>query len=172
MNNSLTINKFAAIFRDMSVRHKMISDFGFGSSWDSQPDNRKFPYFYVEPVSSTIIASTNNASGHLTEQYTFRLSVMDRINKGDSNYIDLLSDMDYVLKTIVAEIDQHVYYVDMDCRIFGNITFTPVFEANSDDVNGFQCDLTIQLPMRFNPCNSPILPITGYTASLSSNITE
>src|ERR1035437_8447459 len=142
--NTSTINKLVSIFRDMSIRHKMITDFGFGPIWDSNGDNRKFPYMYVEPLSSTMLQSTSAASGHMSEQYAFRL----------------------------AEMDQHVMYVDMDIRLVNNVQFTPVYEATSDDINGWQCDITLQMPMRFNPCNSPIQPISSYLLPLSTTITD
>lgn len=64
MTNTISLNKIVSIFRDLSIRHQFIMDFGFGAEWDNQPDNRKYPYMYVEPISSSTIISPNTNDYH------------------------------------------------------------------------------------------------------------
>jgi hypothetical protein len=166
--NTSTINELVAIFRDLQIKHQMLHDFAFGSAWDINQSIRRFPYMYVELLNSKMIPSTNPASGHLMEKYTFRFSVMDKLNNGDTNYTDSISDCDYILKTYLAMMDQHVAYVQLDIRLVDDVTSQPVYEVTSDDVNGMAAEVTFSLPMRFTPCNSPITPITSVTASLTT----
>jgi hypothetical protein len=97
---------------------------------------------------------------------------MDKINFGEDNYNEIISDTHYILDTMISEISQHKYYVDMNLSIDGDINFLPVVEATDDNVNGWQCDITIKQPVRYTYCNSPIEPISGYTTQLNNNITE
>ena len=169
-NNTLTINKLNLLFEDISIRSKMISDYGFGPSYNINSNRPlSYPFLWVEPVDSRVQRGIN---GNLTEYYKFNLYVMDKINKGDDNYIETSSDCDYILKTIVGEIDQSDYYVELDISIDGDVTLQPVYEETPDNSNGWMCELTLKLPMRYTPCNSPILPINGFTISLANNIVE
>ena len=171
MTNTVSLNKIVSIFRDLSIRHKMIMDFGFGAEWNNQPDNRKYPYMYVEPISSATIISPATNDYH-AEQYTFRISLMDRINKGDSNYTEILSDMDYILKTIITQMAQHQYYIDLGMKFVGDVRLEPAYEITSDDVNGWSCDMTLQMPLNYTPCNNPIEPLTDWTLPIGTDIYE
>lgn len=170
-NNQLSINKIVSIFRDLAVRHKQIQDFGYGPTYniDSRSEPMLFAYLWLDDIGS-VIESTD--AGYKSIYYTFDLYCMDKINKGDSNYDETVSDTNTILNQIIAEMAQHKYYRDMGLNLNGNITMEPVTEATNDNVNGWKATMTLKMPYRLVPCNIPIEPITGYTVSLNSNITE
>jgi hypothetical protein len=169
-NNTLSINQIVSIFQDLAIRHKMINDFGFGQTYDIGASRQMlFPYLWVEPGDSRIIKSGN---GYKERLQTFSLYLMDKINMGDSNYQEIISDTHYILETIISEISQHLYYVEFNLSLDGDITLVPVIEATDDNVNGYVATITIKIPIRYTYCNSPIEPITGWVNTLNSQITE
>lgn len=169
-NNTVSINKIVSIFQDLAIRQQMVNDFGYGPAYNIGASREmSFPYIWVENNSGTTQRSDN---GYKVNLYTFTIYCMDKINFGEDNYNEIISDTHYILDTMVQEISQHKYYVDMNLSIDGDITFTPVVEATDDNVNGWQCDITIKQPVRYTYCNSPIEPITQYTTQLNNNIYE
>lgn len=171
-NNTITINRILAIFRDLSIRHEMINDFGFGQTADigaSRP--MLFPYLWVEPT-TTRITQGSTANKYQELNYSFNLYLMDKIQKGDDNFEDTLSDTNYILATIVREMSQHPYYVDMSVSLNGDVIFEPAIEAYDDNVNGWQAQFTLKIPLRYGYCETPIAAISGWTSSLTPQITE
>jgi hypothetical protein len=169
-NNTLSINQIVSIFQDLAVRHKMINDFGFGQTYDIGASRQMlFPYLWCQPEDSRIVKSAN---GYKERLQTFTLFVMDKINMGDDNYQEILSDTHYILETIISEISQHAYYVDFNLSLDGDIVITPMIEETDDNVNGFGATITLKIPIRYTYCNSPIEPITGWVNTLNSQISE
>ena len=166
--NTLSLNHIIGIFRDFSIRHEMINDFFYGNTYNIGASRQmRFPYLAVENSQSITFGTIN---GHKEIQYTFILYVMDKINMGDINYDQLMSDCHYILDTLVQEISQSRYYVDNNLNIVGDVVFTPVMEATDDNVNGWQAEITISHPQRYTPCNSPIEPIISYDVQLENSI--
>lgn len=169
-NNTVSINKIVSIFQDLSIRQEMVNDFGYGPAYNIGTSREmNFPYIWVENGTGTTQRSDN---GFKTNLYTFTIYCMDKINFGEDNYNEIISDTHYILDTMVQEISQHKYYVDMNLSIDGDIQFTPVIEATDDNVNGWQIDITIKQPIRYTYCNSPIEPISGYTTQLNNTFSE
>ena len=169
-NNTVSINKIVSIFQDLSIRQEMVYDFGYGPAYNiGASKEMKFPYIWIENNNTTTQKSDN---GYKVNLYTFTIYCMDKINFGEDNYNEIISDTHYILDTMVAEISQHKYYVDMNLSIDGDINFLPVVEATDDNVNGWQCDITIKHPIRYTYCNSPIEPITGYITQLNNSFDE
>jgi hypothetical protein len=169
-NDTLSINKIVSIFRDLALRNKMVTDFGYGPTYNIGASRQmNFPYIWVEQNST----STNKSDNGYKEAYlTFTIFCMDKISMGDDNYDEIISDTHYILDTMIQEIAQHKFYIDMNLSIDGDIVCDPVVEGTDDNVNGWQCDITLKMPIRYTPCNSPIEPISGYTTQLNSDITE
>ncbi len=171
-NNTITINRIIAIFRDLSIRHEMINDFGFGETSDigaSRP--MLFPYLWVEPT-TTRITQGNTANRYQELFYSFNIYLMDKIQKGDDNFEDTLSDTNYILATIVREMSQHPYYVDMNVSLSGDVVFDPATEATDDNVNGWIAQFTLKIPLRYGYCETPIEAISGWTSSLTPEVTQ
>ncbi len=169
--NTPTINYLMNVFRIFYAQHKFLNSFDFGGSpWNNDVSEILLPHMYIETTDCRWTDPDNNS--FLTEEQTFRIYVIDRISKGDPNYIDVLSDTKYALSTYIAELNQHQYLRDLGVRITDDIRFTPVYEFSKDNCNGWYADITFRYPMRFNPCNAPILNITGYTYSLDNFTSE
>jgi hypothetical protein len=169
-NDTLSINRIVSIFQDLSIRQEMVNDFGYGPAYNIGASREmKFPYIWIENNSTTTQKSDNGLKVNL---YTFTIYCMDKINFGEDNYNEIISDTHYILDTMISEVSQHRYYVDMNLSIDSDINFLPVVEATDDNVNGWQCDITIKMPVRYTYCNSPIEPITQYTTQLNNNIYE
>lgn len=169
-NDTLSINKIVSIFRDLSLRQKMVNDFGYGPTYNIGASRQmRFPYIWVEQNSTNIEKSAN---GYKEAYITFTVFCMDKISMGDDNYDEIISDTHYILDTMIQEISQHKYYIDMNLSIDGTITFDPVVEGTDDNVNGWQADITLKMPVRYTPCNSPIEPISQYTTQLNDTIVQ
>jgi hypothetical protein len=166
--NTLSLNKIINIFRDFSIRHEQINDFFYGPTYNIGASRQlKFPYLAVENTQSTTVGTIN---GYKELQYTFTLYVMDKINFGDLNYDQVMSDCHFILDTLIQEITQTRYYVDNNLNIIGDIVMNPVLEATDDNVNGWSCEITLSHPQRITPCVSPIEPILSYDVELENSI--
>lgn len=169
-NNSFSVNQIVSIFRDLAIRHEMVNDFGYGPSYNigaSTP--MKFPYIWVEQGQAQVLKSVN---GYKENIYTFQVYCMDKINKGDDNYDEIISDTKFILDSIVSDMSQHKYYIDFNLSLFENITMDVVTEATDDNVNGWVANISLKNPVRYTPCNVPIEPISGYTTTLNASVTE
>lgn len=155
MANTLTLNRIKLIFEDLANHHLMINDYGFGPSYNIGADKPlKYPFLWIEPINTRVVSGKGNSQA--IEYYTFYMYVMDKINKGDDNFLDTSSDCDYISKTIFAELDQQTAFIDLDMVIDGDWTSEPVYEQTEDNSNGWQSTFTIKLPLRYSPCNDPI----------------
>jgi len=169
-NNSFSVNQIISIFRDLSIRHEMVNDFGYGPTYNigaSQP--MKFPYIWVEQGQAQVLKSLN---GYKENIYTFQVYCMDKINKGDDNYDEIISDTKFILDSIISDMSQHQYYVDFNISLYLDIVMDVVTEATDDNVNGWVATISLKNPVRYTPCNVPIEPISGYTTTLNASITE
>jgi len=165
-NNTTTINRIILMFEDIAKRHQMINQFSYGPISDINTEGEiKMPYLHVENTNSTL--SKGTGIDYRESYFDFDIYVMDRINKGDSNYLDTTSDTLYILHTIISEISQHPYYVDAGLKLVDDITTEPVFEATDDNVNGHRTTLRIKQAFRYTPCTVPIEQIPGWTFSLN-----
>ena len=158
MSQIFTLNMIIDLFRDIADRHLMVNDFGNGPSYNIGASNpMKFPYLWVENQSATTISSVN---GMKEKQYTFVLYLMDKINKGDDNFDEIISDTDFILDGIIQEFSQSPFYVQNRISLVGNIVMQPVVEVTDDNVNGWQATLTFKVPIFKTYCDMPILPVT------------
>ena len=169
-NNTLNLNQIVSIFEDLAIRQQQVNDFGYGPAYNIGASRQmKFPYVWVENNQSVTPRSQNGYKEHL---YTFTIICVDKINFGEDNYEEIISNCHFILDSMIQEVSQHKFYVDYNLSIANDITFTPVVEAFDDNVNGWSCDITIKHPIRYTPCNTPITPIAGYTTQLNTLFTE
>lgn len=166
--NTATLNKIISILKDLSIRNEMINDFGYGKKWEISADRPiNFPYFWVESTDSTFKQSPTPGVGYRELIYGFNFYVMDKNNKGNENQQDITSDTHYIMTTILTEMSQHKYYVDMNISLYNDVNISNIVEDTIDDVNGWVASVQLKVPMRLTPCSDPIQPITGYTFSLN-----
>lgn len=156
-NITYSINKQVELFRDISLRHRMINDFGYGPTYNIGASRQmKFPYIWVEQGDSRTEKSDN---GMRSIEYSYTIFCMDKIDMGDKlNYDEIISDTHYILDTIIQEIMMDPFYTRNGISLVNDIIMTPVLEATDDNVNGWSCDLSLRIPIRYTTCNSPIEP--------------
>jgi hypothetical protein len=104
--------------------------------------------------------------------HTFNVYSLDRIAKGDGNFNELLNDCWFILQTFITQIDQHPYYTDLGMMLDGDINLQPVFEVQDDNVNGWMATITIKTPNKYTPCNTPQIPILGWTTSYANGTNQ
>lgn len=171
MANTPTINKILSIFKDFSIRCELINGYSVGSrdELDAIVDKR-YPYMHTEVGSSTI--QSGNSNFYNSEVYRFKIFFLDRLDKGGNNAQQIISDTKYISSMFIGELCNHQYYIDNDMLLTGDVNGQVFYDETTDHCNGWMLDISIKVPMRFTPCNSPITPITGYTVSTANNITE
>ncbi len=168
MNNTNTLNRLNEIIYSASMNHKSVMDYGWGPDYNiNTKGKRKYPYVYLESSNVTMVGNGVTLN---TSLYSFNLMCVDRVLRDDTNYNDSSSDCLTILTEITANMNQHPYYKDMDLKIDGTPTFQPItLQQNDDYVNGWVCNITFKVPMRYTPCTTPTLPILGWTTSLNGN---
>ncbi len=147
----------------------MVKDFRFGPLWNMNAlRDLLTPYLWLEELDSRI---TMGNGSHKTGLYTFKLYCMDRIQKDETNYQEILSDTKFILDTIMTEIDQHPLFIELGLSIDNqDIIYEPVYEETDTNSNGHSCQFTLRFPIRYTPCNVPIYPLAGFTFSLNNNV--
>jgi hypothetical protein len=169
-NNTLNLNQIVSIFKDLAIRQNQVNDFFYGPTYNIGASRQmNFPYIAIENSSSTTVKSANGFKENL---YTFTIYCLDKINFGEDNYEELISNCHFILDSMIQEVAQHKFYVDFNLSIANDIIFTPVVEAFDDNVNGWSCEITIKHPIRYTPCNTPITPITGYVTQLDNSFVQ
>ena len=168
-SNTPSLNKLIEIIGLVSRNHRMVKDFRTGPLWDMNAlKDLQTPYIWCEEAQSRI---TIGNGSHKTGLYTFRLYCMDRIQKDQSNYNEILSDTKFILDTIITELDQHPLFIQLGLSIDqGDVVFEPVYEETDINANGHMVEFTFRYPIRYTPCNVPIDPLAGFTYSLNNNV--
>jgi hypothetical protein len=148
----------------------MINAFSYGPISDINTEGElRMPYLHIENTTSVI--SKGNGLTYREVFFDFDVYVMDRINKGDSNYQDTTSDTLYILHTIITEINQHPYYVAAGLNLVNDITTEAVFESTDENVNGHKTTLRFKQGFRYTPCTIPVQDIASYSFNLNG-VTE
>lgn len=171
-SNTHSIERIIKMFNDLTFRHKMLNSFSYGQNSDINSSGElKMPYLHIENTNTTM-SRGGSALNYTEVYYDFDVYVMDRINKGDDNYINTTSDTLYILQTIISEISQHPYYVAAGLKLVDDIQTQAVFEATDENVNGHKTTIRLKQALRFTPCTIPISEIPGWTFSLSGKVLE
>lgn len=153
-DKTLTLNELLIIFEDIASIHNMINDYGNGPSYNigaSRP--LQHPYMWVEPTTSNIVKGLN---GFKEMTYSFNIYIMDKINKGDNNYNEILSDTNYIASTVIQLLSQHPNYVEYNLSLSEDVTLEPAQEVTDDNCNGWIISATFKVPIKYTYCSSPI----------------
>lgn len=168
--NTPSLNKIIELVKLVSQNHLMVADFRFGPLWNENAlRDLKTPYIWMDEGQSKM--SMGNGS-HKTGLFSFTLYCMDRIQKDETNYNEILSDTKFILETIITELDQHPLFVQLGISFDSNndVLIQPVMEETDVNCNGHSAEITIRFPIRYTPCNVPINSLGGYTYSLNNNV--
>lgn len=153
----LTLNKIIELFKDLSNRHQMVAHFGYGPT--NQIDNitPQYPLVWLDTPSSTVVLTERT----LTGSYNLSLFCLDRVDKDQINFQDILSDTDFILNTMLTSFGFSSLYRDNFVKIEeGTATKTIITYDetinNKDNVAGWQMDFTIRFPIPLNECVIPV----------------
>ena len=102
-------------------------------------------------VSASIEPSVLNYSGTSID-YVIQLTVVDRVNHGNSNNVEVLSDTAMVYNDIVAKLkkDYRNQFI-----LSGDVQIEPLINITDDEVSGWTGTLTIRVPNDSNTCAIP-----------------
>ena len=172
-NNTPSLNMIKDIFYSLAMSNKMVNDFGFGPTYNiTAGTQHRYPLVWVEPAQSQAQRQDIGQGRIKVFTHSFNIYAMDRIQKGDANFNELLSDCQFILESMITQMDQHQYYTEMGINTDGNITWEPVLEVEDDNLNGWMCSITLKVPNRLTPCTIPQIPILSFTTSQGPNTVE
>jgi hypothetical protein len=145
----IKLEKLIEIIQQTVESNLMVKDFGYGETSDIM--NLQTPYVWVLPATVDFVAP------YFQEViYSLDIFCMDRLNKGDNNWLEATSDTLYILQTIIGQIAKSREFIQMGIKIDGDIVAEPVIESTDDNCNGHKITLRLKTMNRVNPCNSPI----------------
>lgn len=155
INTAPTLNKLVDLIKEVCLNHYMIADFDFGPLWNRNVEKLRTPYIWLEEQGSKM--SMGNGS-FKTSVFTFKLYCMDRIQKDESNYQEILSDTKFILDTIMTDLDQHPLFVELGLTYdkTSDILYEPVYEETDVNTNGHSAQFSWKIAFRLTPCTVPI----------------
>lgn len=155
---SSSLDRILETLQIICQAHYMRPSYGYGPTEDFNAANQTLmPAIWVEPSDSK---EMNTDQGVRVEELTLNVYAVDRINKGDSNFQYIHSDMKYLLQTIVAELREVEYvrnlFIGLSRR---DIEYKPITRWSDENCNGWMVKLIFRLPVVYTPCNIPIGPM-------------
>jgi len=164
-----SLHKVISLFRDLSVRNELINGFGYGPAYERLGE-QEFPYLWLE-INEASFPQTGNTSLLNTIEYNCRLVCLDKISKGDENFIDSQNLTMFALQSVLTEMTQHIYYRELQIRAI-DASAESVVHATDEDTNGWEISFTLRMPLRLTPCNIPIQPIGDFQIQYNESITN
>src|ERR1035437_4783492 len=146
-----------------TIAHNHLSNpfFGFGPISDlNASNNSMMPIIWLEPANSTL---KNTVSGFRSANISFKLYCLDKINKGDSNFQYLMSDMFQLGAEVAAQVREsaslRTLFIGFD---LSEHQVEPMMRGTDEDLNGYIFHLKFQVPIIYTPCNNPISPLSPF----------
>lgn len=167
MNNTLSYKQIISIFRDLSIRHKMIRAFSFGSVADIKKDV-DFPLLHIEPISTGLVFNEAQRNYSLI-QYTFQIYVFERISRSNEDFLDVLSSTSYIINTLLIDVINHKMYRELSMQMNTDVNIDTVTHKLIHDCNGHTAEITINVPNTYT-CDLPIEPITQWQTEYKNTI--
>jgi hypothetical protein len=141
-------NQLKKIFNDFADTHIQINTFGYGQEFEQQAlEGVVYPLLWVIPTAYQISGVDNN--------YSYQVLIADRVRKDETNEVDVDSDMDIVMKDLIAYL--YKYTRQNELELPDSFTINPFWEKWSDEVTGVYTDIIIQDTFDYDACNLPII---------------
>lgn len=171
-SNQQTLINIINLIEDISINQLlMVKGFGWGPEYNINANNQlKTPFIWVSPQTTEIIYAPNTGLSSMNR--TFKIYCLDRIDKGDVNYSETMSDCEFTLETLLTLIDRHPYYRSLNLTFHSNQTIDIIYESTDINCNGALLTCTFNMPIRLGLCNIPVLPIYGFTVSYNGYTTN
>ena len=140
------INKHLNTFAD---DHLQIHSYQFGYIYDMATSGTiDYPLMFVQPESSGV------RKGEM--EYKFTVFIMDLVQKGDGDWIDVLNDMQRIASDIVTEIRQGGFAGTYDWTLSEGVNMTSFKERWDEEVTGWSLNITIKTDWDYNQCAIPV----------------
>jgi hypothetical protein len=150
----ITIKEIVERIKSISLRHKMVNDFGWGPTYNIGTERPMlFPYIWVENLSSRLQSGQN---GLRTYTATFNIYCMGKADGGNTNLDDTTSDTNYILTTLLLAITNMKEFRNLGISITTDINSQPLVDATDDSCNGWSATVEIKVPVKLNTCDLPI----------------
>ena len=104
-----------------------------------------------------VLPNTSTLSG-VQMNYSYRVIVVDRVRKDESDEVDVESDTDLILKDCISYL--YKYALQNELKLTDGITFNPVWEKWSDEVSGAYID--VNLEDYFDLCLPCFIPLKRW----------
>ena len=163
----LSKNQIRAIFQEISVKHWMLNDFGYGRKWtrtEPTAPNSKiyYPILWVVPLEATINKGVQYAN--------YQVAVFDLVKEGEGNEMEVESDTHKILTDVVALLNNQKLYPSLVLDR-NSIRINEVeHEKYQDKLTGHACILRIKTWYDANSCavpgdgfgeENPVIPFNG-----------
>ena len=149
--NTITYNQIVKKFEDIITANKFIKTFVAGDIYEIDLTETTYMYAHLSIESATF----DNAQ--LT--YSFRLYVMDIVNKDEGNENDVLSDTLQVINDVISEFRNGSSTFGLenmqDYEIQDTISCSPFTERFDNEVSGWSADIDVTVINHYNACNNP-----------------
>ena len=149
--NTITYNQIVKKFEDIITANKFIKTFVAGDIYEIDLTETTYMYAHLSIESATF----HNAQ--LT--YSFRLYVMDIVNKDEGNENDVLSDTLQVINDVISEFRNGSSTFGLetmqDYEIQDTISCSPFTERFDNEVSGWSADIDVTVINHYNACNNP-----------------
>ena len=145
------INKHLNTFAD---DHLQIHGYHFGQFYNiATSGTTNYPLLAVQPEGSQI------EKGQV--KYQFTIAIADLVQKGDGDWVDILSDMQRIAVDAITEIRQGGLANTYDWTMQENITMTTFKERWDEEVTGWSFPVTLVSDFSYDRC---AIPTTGSTS--------
>jgi hypothetical protein len=142
----MTLKEIIKELETVCLNHAQIESFYFGNDYNIDVSNRKYVLAYSEIGSATI----NNNSVILP----IDLVILDRVDKGLNNELDVLSNTLSILLDIRALVSSNIYSDKF--KIIQNSNMEPVTDYTDDETAGWKWSLELELFDYKDRCQVPI----------------
>ena len=149
--NTITYNQIVKKFEDVITANKFVKTFVAGDIYEI--DLKETTYLYAH------LSIENAAFDNAQLTYSFRLYIMDIVDKSENNEYDVLSDTLQVINDVVNEFRNGSTTFGLatmqNYQIQDNITCEPFTERFDNEVAGWAANIDVTVINHFNACNNP-----------------
>lgn len=155
MITTKSVNELVNIFKILANANAMVNDFGFGPGYNLNTNERQYPIVWIEPNQFGAIRDRPGQGNFQVFNMGFNIYVVDRMMKGDTNFDDILSDTNFIMQTLITDIDQSEQFTNLGINTIGNISWYPIFEGGNDNYVGYKATIVLAIPNTLTPCTTP-----------------
>lgn len=142
------------MFEDLSVNSLLINDYYYGSDYNRNGVQPRYPMLQVYCTQQQLDTQSTNMNIIKTSQV--EIVVWDRIDKGDPNYDFIMSDTGFVLESVIVSLKQHPLYKALRVSASSSFGYELIVEAGKDNIIGWRGIMNLVSPLDMSVCNIPL----------------